>query len=328
MKFFLTPLLFLSLIIVVFSVWTIPANAQTFNVNLTIGSRGADVISLQQILVAKGFLQMPSGVPYGYFGPLTRAAVARWQAASGITPPAGFFGPISRAAIVTQIGIHPISSSTSVNSAPATSTPISSGLSTNIETDTSAALGMRAGQVMLFRAFPFEARAGDTIVLDGSGFSRTLNKVYFNGGDPVVATSTDGATLQFSIPNNLAEGEYKLTVSNVWGSSENPSVTALVKVTNNPQPAPTIESASIINDEVTLIGRSFSSSNNLFTTLGDSLSPISSSNGTTLTFHITDLSMYNETRQVTLGRYHEALWIYVQNEHGVNKEPYKLDIII
>ena len=47
-----------------------------FNTNLTVGSQGSDVTELQQMLVTKGFLQMPAGVSYGYFGPLTKAAVA------------------------------------------------------------------------------------------------------------------------------------------------------------------------------------------------------------------------------------------------------------
>lgn len=77
------------------------ANANTsytFTQNLTVGSTGADVTSLQQFLVGKGFLNMPTGVAYGYFGPLTKAAVAAWQAANGISPAVGYWGPISRAA--------------------------------------------------------------------------------------------------------------------------------------------------------------------------------------------------------------------------------------
>jgi len=71
--------------------------AVQYNTNLTVGSTGADVTELQQMLVAKGFLQMPAGVSYGYFGPLTKAAVAKWQRAFGISPAVGYFGPISRA---------------------------------------------------------------------------------------------------------------------------------------------------------------------------------------------------------------------------------------
>ncbi|MBI2674009.1 MAG: peptidoglycan-binding protein [Candidatus Zambryskibacteria bacterium] len=304
-----------------------PADAQTFNANLTIGSRGADVVSLQQFLVARGFLQMPLAVAYGYFGPLTRAAVARWQTANGITPPAGFFGPISRAAIASQINPIATSSITPANSTPPMSALVPRELFPNVEIDTPVAPGMRAGQVMLFRAFPFEVRPGDVISLDGSGFSKTLNKIYFNGGNPVIATSTDGITLDVPVPLTLSESEYRLAVSNVLGFSNNPDIAVVIKVTNNPQAEPAIESASIAGDVVTLVGTGFTSANNLITTFGNSPRSITASDGT-ITFHITELSMYNEIRKFTFGNYQTVFWIYVQNEHGVNKEPYKLEITI
>lgn len=76
-----------------------------FTQNLTVGSTGADVTSLQQFLVGGGYLNMPAGVSYGYFGPLTRSAVAAWQAANGISPAVGYFGPISRAKANTMGGV-------------------------------------------------------------------------------------------------------------------------------------------------------------------------------------------------------------------------------
>ncbi len=73
------------------------AASASFNVNLTIGSRGADVIALQTWLIAQGY-SIPAGAT-GYFGLQTRAAVAAYQAAKGITPAVGFFGPITRASV-------------------------------------------------------------------------------------------------------------------------------------------------------------------------------------------------------------------------------------
>src|SRR3989344_5938478 len=65
--------------------------------DLTVGSRGDQVVTLQSALVAQGHLVMPAGVAMGYFGSLTKAAVAKWQAANGIAPAVGYFGPLSRA---------------------------------------------------------------------------------------------------------------------------------------------------------------------------------------------------------------------------------------
>lgn len=306
-------LIFSVLMFVVFTLGAIGVRAETFNTNLTVGSRGPDVITLQQFLVSKRFLVMPAGVSYGYFGILTKAAVARWQEANGISPALGYFGPISRGVIANQV-------STST-------TPHASSILPNVGPDTLAAVGMRTNRVFLFRATPFEVRPGDSLTLDGSGFSKTLNKIYFNGSELITATSADGTKLMVRVPENLTEGEYRLSVSNVLGSSDNPDIKIAIKVTSNPQQGPTITSASIAGDTVTLVGAGFTSSNKLFTTLGDSSSPISS-NGTTLTFRITDLSRYNRIKTLTKGKYQASLWIYVQNEHGISANPYELKLII
>ena len=80
------------------------SSMMSFTQNLTVGSRGAEVASLQQVLVSGGHLVMPSGVAMGYFGSLTKAAVAAWQAANGVSPAAGYWGPISRARYATMGG--------------------------------------------------------------------------------------------------------------------------------------------------------------------------------------------------------------------------------
>jgi hypothetical protein len=74
------------------------ASAQTgynFTANLTVGSSGPQVTALQQLLASKGFF---SATPTGYFGSVTKAAVATWQSSVGL-PSTGYFGPLSRAAV-------------------------------------------------------------------------------------------------------------------------------------------------------------------------------------------------------------------------------------
>jgi hypothetical protein len=68
-----------------------------FNMSLTIGSRGANVVMLQSFLEARGLLTMPAGVAKGYFGPLTKSAVVAYQISKGVTPTSGYFGPLTRA---------------------------------------------------------------------------------------------------------------------------------------------------------------------------------------------------------------------------------------
>lgn len=79
----------------------------TFVRDLTIGSRGADVTALQQFLVSRGYLTMPPGVAYGYFGNLTQAALARYQSLNNISPARGYFGPITRANVNQAVAATP-----------------------------------------------------------------------------------------------------------------------------------------------------------------------------------------------------------------------------
>jgi peptidoglycan hydrolase-like protein with peptidoglycan-binding domain len=87
------------------------AAAYNFQNDLTMGSTGNDVVELQKFLLASGF-SIPAltsgGAAYGYFGSQTRAAVAAYQSAHGITPPVGYFGPKTRA--VVNLGSTPTTS--------------------------------------------------------------------------------------------------------------------------------------------------------------------------------------------------------------------------
>ena len=88
----------------------IPASASTllnaspnaaFNRSLTVGSDGDDVKSLQSFLNARGFIVASEGPgslgnETSRFGSLTKAALAKFQAANDISPSSGYFGPITR----------------------------------------------------------------------------------------------------------------------------------------------------------------------------------------------------------------------------------------
>jgi peptidoglycan hydrolase-like protein with peptidoglycan-binding domain len=76
------------------------SSSYTFTQNLTIGSSGADVIALQQLLINDGYLTSVS-TPTGYFGYGTQAALAKFQAANGISPATGYCGAKTRAFLNT-----------------------------------------------------------------------------------------------------------------------------------------------------------------------------------------------------------------------------------
>ncbi len=75
--------------------------------DLTSGSRGESVRLLQHYLNTHGFVVSAEGggslgFETDYFGNLTQAALARFQAANGIYPAVGYFGPITRAYILSH----------------------------------------------------------------------------------------------------------------------------------------------------------------------------------------------------------------------------------
>lgn len=79
--------------------------ACTFTRPLTIGSQGEDVKCLQDAMTPTYFNH--AGGSTGYFGAVTQAAVAKWQAANGVTPAVGYFGPISQAKFASMAPTTP-----------------------------------------------------------------------------------------------------------------------------------------------------------------------------------------------------------------------------
>lgn len=69
--------------------------AQATSSDLTVGARGDNALALQIFLTTTGHY---SGPITGYFGPLTRRAVIRFQEANSV-PGTGYVGPLTRSAI-------------------------------------------------------------------------------------------------------------------------------------------------------------------------------------------------------------------------------------
>lgn len=78
----------------------------SYDRDLTGGMSGDDVWHLQEFLIAENVGDAAQALAAigasGYFGPLTKAALAEWQSANGITPASGYFGPYTRNAILNQ----------------------------------------------------------------------------------------------------------------------------------------------------------------------------------------------------------------------------------
>jgi peptidoglycan hydrolase-like protein with peptidoglycan-binding domain len=136
---------------------TTVSTAYTFTRDLTVGSKGADVTALQQWLIDKGYLTAVSA-PTGYFGSLTKAAVAAWQTASGISPTAGYFGSKSRAAYAAAATTTPVTTTT--------------GTTTTGTTTTGTTVTPVTGTGLNVRLSPLNPAAGSLISSTGAAASR------------------------------------------------------------------------------------------------------------------------------------------------------------
>ena len=189
---------------------TVPAGT-TFTQNLTVGSRGAEVIALQQVLVSQGHLVMPAGVAMGYFGSLTKAAVAKWQAANGVAPAVGYWGPISRAKYAYVAGpVVPGTPTTpgittpgvegtltaSENASPASGTKVYEGgskvgvLGIKVEADVS---DLKVERVKL-KLDADTADASSSTNSDQQFYTKIADKIYVMDGSTVLASMVLDAT--------------------------------------------------------------------------------------------------------------------------------------
>ncbi|MFH1473064.1 MAG: hypothetical protein ABIF06_01460, partial [bacterium] len=122
------------------------ASTATFTQNLTVGSTGSEVTALQQVLVAQGRLTMPAGVAYGYFGPLTRAATASWQAANNVAPAVGYWGPISRAAYSATAGTTTTTTSTTGSTAGITTPGVEGTITVSLNPSPASGVKLYEGE--------------------------------------------------------------------------------------------------------------------------------------------------------------------------------------
>lgn len=75
--------------------------------DLIVGQKGSDVSVLQQFLINAEVY--PEALITGYFGPLTKAAVQRFQQEQNISPASGYFGPITKKRMLNLIRLRSVS---------------------------------------------------------------------------------------------------------------------------------------------------------------------------------------------------------------------------
>ncbi|MFC4735950.1 NlpC/P60 family protein [Bacillus daqingensis] len=103
--------------------------APTVTDAMSMGDRGGDVRELQQTLADEGY-NNASNVD-GVFGPLTLAAVQRYQLSNGISSPAGNFYGVAGPATQSSLGLADGSSASSSSSTSSTSNTQVAGTSSS-----------------------------------------------------------------------------------------------------------------------------------------------------------------------------------------------------
>jgi hypothetical protein len=74
--------------------------------NMTVGSTGQGVVVLQGLMSEMGYLSIPSGISFGYYGSLTRNAVSKYQVYNNISPSVGYYGPITKSSMYSDLSRH------------------------------------------------------------------------------------------------------------------------------------------------------------------------------------------------------------------------------
>jgi hypothetical protein len=191
---------------------TAVSSAYNYTRDLTVGSKGADVSALQQMLISGGYLKISA--PTDYFGPLTKAALAAYQKAMGITPASGYFGPKTRA----YVAAHASSTGTGTGTGTGVLTPVSVPMSVSLASDSPMATNVAAGAINTpVTKLNFTAGATPVtvtqLILTRTGLSQDsdLNNVYLYQGATRLATNlgfnngritfSNGAGL-FTVPAN------------------------------------------------------------------------------------------------------------------------------
>ena len=96
---------------------TTGAGCYAFTQTHQLGQSGGEVMWVQKFLNSHGAQIAASGAgspgnETAYYGGLTKAAVAKWQAANGVTPAAGYWGPVTRAKVATVCASTPTTPTT------------------------------------------------------------------------------------------------------------------------------------------------------------------------------------------------------------------------
>jgi peptidoglycan hydrolase-like protein with peptidoglycan-binding domain len=207
--------------------------------DLATGSTGADVVALQSFLVKKGFLSIPAGQAMGYYGSLTKAAVANFQAAYGLSS-TGFVNVETRAFLNSHCGSNDSTSST-------TTTP----LITIINPYQGQTINPLKGELLTVKWITKPSSsitALDVIRLRSLSEKAGSNDLAYNVPNTGYAS--------YKIPSNVKDGAYRVEIKTTTKGNETIIVQGekftIDRVANEETPS-TLSSASDVTAKVSLL---------------------------------------------------------------------------
>lgn len=332
-----------------------------FTKNLKIGDINEDVRVLQQVLNSNPTTEVSSygagsqGNETFIFGALTKKAVIKFQElyASEILQPLGFKSGTGFVGIATRLKLNSLleadyankNQSESANSSMEASQSSSSSQSSIRSSNSSSSLIKISSPensseafssaesskpvVRLYTTSEYQIAPGKDLVLEGEGFTPTLNVVHFGDNYSVSSLNADAEDLKISlvIPKDIRLGEYDIWVSNNNGTSKRDDLKIFLLITNNPAERPIVDKVSpspvAYDGEITLTGSNFASNgNNIYSSFGN-LSGVSSPDGKTLKFKVSSLSEIHklkENENLIKGKILDG-YLYIENNNGISKTP-------
>ena len=309
--------------------------------DLSYGSRGSDVTTLQNFLVGQNYPGSGNWMITGYFGSATRQAVINFQGQQGIAQS----GSVD---VQTRVAIRNSTCGTTSSFTSFVTTPPLPTVSIN--TISIGSLSVSSGGV------------GTSVTIYGSGFDTNYNSVYF-GNVPVTGTfASDGSSITFSVPVStpssttncgrfsclstqyIGAGTYPIFVTNARGISNSLPFTVVAggpvgcavygtsgvcsygfgsyntygsATINNMYPM-----SGAVGSSITVIGSGFSRRNNTIHFGSGVITGITSNDGNSLSFPVPSQLTGYGSQTLSLGVY----GISVTNENGAtsNTVPFTL----
>lgn len=148
-----------------------------FTKDLSVGSKGADVTALQNLLGIK-----PAT---GYFGAITKSALIKYQLSKQITPASGYFGPKTRAIVNASVSSTPAVVATSTTPA-VTSTELTVSLAPTSPSSSALIAGQSSADLV---EYVFSNKTASPVIVTNVTLQRmgvsadtTLSNVYLYNG--------------------------------------------------------------------------------------------------------------------------------------------------